>query len=112
MVMKPLVSHVTDIVWSGRPLNADDNKACLRLCKSTHRDFDEWWSSYQSHAFPSDQFLQNMVDALSTLVGDIQPPPPSVNAPDHIIQIDQVGEAPKKVCVTNFIFSFPVDAKN
>lgn len=102
MVPKPLVSHDIDIVWSGRSLTIDDHKACLHLCRYTNRyelpvfrfqqsflttiDFDEWWNSYYSHAFPSDQFLQNMVDALSTLAGDIPPPPPSVNAPDPKIQ--------------------------
>lgn len=37
MVLKPLVSHVTDIVWSGRSLTADDHKACLCFCKSAQR---------------------------------------------------------------------------
>lgn len=37
MVPKPLVSHVTDIVWFGRSLNVDDHKACLCFCKSTQR---------------------------------------------------------------------------
>lgn len=37
MVPKPLVSHVTDIVWSGRSLNSDDHKACLCFCKSNQR---------------------------------------------------------------------------
>lgn len=37
MVLKPLVSHEIDIVWSDRTLTADDHKACLRFCKSTYR---------------------------------------------------------------------------
>lgn len=73
MALKPLVSYLTDIVWCGRSLNADDHKACLRFCKSTQLyelsvfkfqqsffttiDFYEWWATYQSHSFPSDQFL-------------------------------------------------------
>lgn len=127
MVLKPLVSHMNDIVWSVRLLNADDHKACLCFCKSTQCnelpvfkfqqsflttiDFDEWWATYQSHSFPSDQFLQDMVDALSTIVSDIPPPPPPVNAPDHIIQTDHVDEAPIKVYVTYFISYFLVDVK-
>lgn len=114
MVPKSLVSHDTDIVWFGRTLT-DNHGACLRFCRSTNRyellvfrlqqyflttsDFDDWWKSYYIHAFPNDQFLQNMVDALSTLVGDIQPLPPSVNAPDPKIQKPHVDEALKKVLV-------------
>lgn len=128
MVLKPLISHVTNIVWSGRSLNVEDHKACLCFCKSTHCyellvfkfqqyflttiDFDEWWNSYQSHSFPSDQFLQNMVDALSTLAGDISPPPLSVNDPDQIIQTSQVDEAPQKVYVIDFVSSFPGDVQH
>lgn len=41
-----------------------------------------------------------MIDAFSTFVGDIPPPPPSINAPDTTIQTDNIGEAPKKVNVT------------
>lgn len=122
MVPKPMVSHDIDIVWSGRSLTTDDHKACLRFCKSTNRYelpvfrlqpffletnyFDEWWNSYHSQAFPSDQFLQNMVDALFTLTGDIPPPPPSVNTPDPKIQNPKVDEAPKKVHVTDLVSSF------
>lgn len=70
MVPKPLVSHDTDVVWSGRTLTVVGHKACLYFCRSTNRyelpvfrlqqsflitiDFDEWWNSYYSHAFPSD----------------------------------------------------------
>lgn len=115
MVPKPLVSHDTDIVWSGRTLTFDDHRACLRFCRSINRyelpvfrfqqsflttaDFDDWWKSYYSHAFPNDQFLKNMVDALSTLAGDTQPPPPSINAPEPKIQKPHVDEAHKKVHV-------------
>lgn len=63
-------------------------------------------------SFLSDQFLQNMVDALSTIASDIPPPPPPFNDPDHIIQPDHVDEAPQKVCVTNFTSSFLVDVKS
>lgn len=127
MVPKLLVSHVTDIVWPGQPLNANDHKACLHFCKSTQCyelpvfkfqqsflttvDFDECWAAYQSQAFSNDQFLQNMVDALSTIADDIPPLSPHVNAPDHIIQTEDVDEAPRKVYVTTFIPSFLVDAK-
>lgn len=41
-----------------------------------------------------------MIYAFSTFVGDIPPPPPSINAPDTIIQIDNVDEAPRKENVT------------
>lgn len=34
---KPLVSHSSDIVWSGRSLNSDDHKAFLHFHKSTQR---------------------------------------------------------------------------
>ncbi|XP_050896764.1 predicted GPI-anchored protein 58 [Lathyrus oleraceus] len=37
-----------------------------------------------------------MVDALSTLASDIEPPPPSVIAPDPKIQKPDIDEAPKK----------------
>lgn len=56
--------------------------------------------------------LSPLVDALSTLIGDIPPPPPSVNAPDPIIQTSQVDEAPKKVYVTDFVSSFPRDVQH
>lgn len=62
MVLKSLVSHEIDIVWSSRLLTADDHKACLHFCISNNRyelpvfrfqqyflttiDFDEWWNSY------------------------------------------------------------------
>lgn len=127
MVLKPLVSHVIDIMWFGRSLNVDDHKACLRFCKSTQRyelpvfkfqqsfltivDFDEWWATYQSHAFPSDQFLQNMIDYVSLITDNIPPLSPPVNAADHIIQTHNADEAPRKVYVTNFISSFPMDVK-
>lgn len=72
MVLKPLVSHVTDIVWSGRSLNSYDHKPWFRFYKSTKRyellvfkfqyDFDEWWAIYQHQAFFSDLFLRNMID--------------------------------------------------
>lgn len=113
MVPKSLVSHDTDIIWSGRSLTADDYRACLRFCRSNNRyellvfrfqqsfltttEFDDWWNSYYNRSFASDQFLQNMVDALSTLADDIQPPSPSVIAPDPKIQKHAVDEAPKKV---------------
>lgn len=34
---KPLVSHLTDLVWSSRSLNVDDHKACMRFHKFTQR---------------------------------------------------------------------------
>lgn len=121
MVSKPLVSHVTKIVCSGRSLNSNDHKACLCFCKSTQcyelpvfkfqqsflttSDFDEWWAIYQRQSFSSDLFLYNMIDAFSTFVDDIPPLPPSINALDIIIQTDNVDEAPKKVKV---ILSLPL----
>lgn len=40
MTLKPLVSHVIYIVWSGRSLNADDHKACLRFANlPNHMNF-------------------------------------------------------------------------
>ena len=97
MVPKPLVSHVTDIVWSGRSLKSDDHKACLRFCKSTQcyellvfkfqrsflitTDFDEWWYDYQCQGFCSALFLQHMIDAFSTFTGEIPPLPPTTDAP-------------------------------
>lgn len=121
MFPKPLVSHATSIIWSSRSLNSDDHKACLRFYKSTQRyelpvfkfqqsfltttNFDEWWSDYQCQAFSSDPFLQNMIDAFSALVGDIPPPPPSINAPDTTIQTDSVDESPRKVTTILSLFS-------
>lgn len=46
-----------------------------------------------------------MVDTLSTLTDDIQPLPPSVNAPHSKIQKPPVDEAPKKVHVHWLSFS-------
>lgn len=122
MVLKPLVSHDTDIVWSGWTLTADDHKACLYFCRYTNpyelpffrfqqsflttAYFDDRWKSYYNHAFPNDQFLQNMVGALSTLAGDIHPPPPSVNALDLKLQKPHVNEPPKKVPVHWLRFFF------
>lgn len=113
MVPKSLVSHDTDIIWSGRSLEADDHRACLRFCRSNNRyelpvfrfqysflttgEFDDWWNSYYNFSFASDQFLRNMVDALSTLAGDIHPPPPFFIAPGPKIQKLAVDKAPKKV---------------
>lgn len=121
MVPKPLVSHVTNIVWYGRSLNSEDHKACLRFYKSTQQyelpvfkfqqsfftttDSDEWWADYQRQDFSSDLFLQNMIYAFFTLVGDIPPPPPSINAPDTTIQTDNVDEAPRKATIILSLFS-------
>ena len=120
MVPKPLVSHSTKIIWSGRSLNSDEHKAWLRFHKSTQpfelpvykfqlsffttADFNEWWANYQRQAFSSDIFLQNMIDAFSTLVGDIPPPPQCNDAPDTIIQTNSADEAPKKVTTTLSFF--------
>lgn len=115
MLPKPLVSHSTDIVWSGRSLNFDDHKSCLHFHKSTQRfelpvfkfqqsflttvDFDEWWADYQRQAFSSDLFLQNMINAFSILTSEIPPLPPSIDAPDITIQTTNVDEVPKKVTI-------------
>lgn len=37
MVPKSLVSHDTDIIWSGRSLTTDDHRAFLRFCRSNNR---------------------------------------------------------------------------
>lgn len=120
MLPKPLVSHLTDIVWSGHSLNANDHKACLHFHKFTQLfelpvfkfqqsflttvGFEEWWADYQRQAFYGDLFLQNMIDAFSILTGEIPPPPPTTNAPDITIQTNNTDEVPKKVTIILSLF--------
>lgn len=41
-----------------------------------------------------------MIDAFSTLAGEMPPPPPTIDAPDATIQITNVDESPTKKVTT------------
>lgn len=116
------MSHSIDIVWTGRQLNIEVHKACLKFHKSTQRlelpifkfqqsflatkDFDKWWSEYQSQYFPSALFLQHMIDAFSALAGETTAQQSNTDAPVEKIQIVDVEEAPKKGKYYSLAFPF------
>lgn len=121
MLPKSSVSHSTDNVWTGRPLDFKGHKACLKFHKSTQRlelpafefqqsfltnkEFDEWWFDYQRQCFPSSFFLQNMNGAFSILVGETPAPQPNTDAPIKTIQTIDVDDAQmKKVTIVPSLF--------
>lgn len=121
MLPKSLVYHSIDIVWAGRQMNFEGHKAYLKFHKSTQhlelpvfkfhqsflttKDFDKWWYEYQCQYFPNALFLQNLIDAFSTLAGETPASQPNTDAPVENIQIVDVDEdQPKKVTTAPFPF--------